>query len=353
MKNVAWESRQHRLYLGILYFAFTGAVFLMLFAVLAKWRQDEPLFYTLTLFGVASAALSLFVLRTGNVAVGRWWAMGILLGLYFYLLLEGAYENTGYIWCFAFYPVPYFLFGHRTALMVTMSMLALSATALFWPSFSLLVADYPEPIRTRFVASSLVLSLLTYFHAWSVAKADEKVFALTRHIQELARTDDLTTIPNRRAATETLQTRLMDLGRYAEQFGLLMFDIDHFKHINDRWGHDAGDRALIEVSHLVRVLLRQTDFFARWGGEEFLVLLPYANEDETCTVAEKIRASVANQDFHLGTATTSITVSVGATTVRQADDMEKALRRVDEALYEAKNAGRNKVVFRRAEDTVG
>ncbi len=313
---------------------------------LAKWRQDEPLFYTLAVFCVASAALSIFMLKTANVEVGRWWTVAILFGLYFYLLLEGAYENTGYIWCFAFYPVPYFLFGHRTGFAVTMVMLALSAVALFWPSFPLLVADYPEPIRTRFVASSLALSTLTYFHAWSAAKADEKVFALTRHIQELARTDDLTTIPNRRAATEAIQTRLMDLGRYAEQFGLLMFDIDHFKQINDRWGHDAGDRALIEVSHLVRTVLRQSDFFARWGGEEFLVLLPHTNDEETRLVAEKIRAAVAERVFHLGSTETPITVSVGATTVRQEDDMEKALRRVDEAMYEAKETGRNRVVFR-------
>ena len=125
---------------------------------------------------------------------------------------------------------------------------------------------------------------------------------------------------------------------------LLMMDIDLFKAINDTHGHPAGDDVLCHVAEGVRTALRSGDFVARFGGEEFMALLPDTDLAGALTVAEKVRSSVA-ESVH--PAIGQVTLSVGVTTTTMADpDMDVAIRRADSALYEAKRSGRNRVVLR-------
>ncbi len=164
---------------------------------------------------------------------------------------------------------------------------------------------------------------------------------IEEQLQHLSTTDPLTGAYNRRMFIELLERELQRARRYGTVFSLLMFDIDYFKKVNDRYGHDAGDRVLVEVVEICRGTVRTTDILARWGGEEFMVLMPQTESDKARSMAERLRKAVAHHAF---ADIESLTVSVGVTSLRQLDTIDVLLKRVDEALYAAKDAGRNRVV---------
>jgi diguanylate cyclase (GGDEF)-like protein/PAS domain S-box-containing protein len=163
---------------------------------------------------------------------------------------------------------------------------------------------------------------------------------MEKKLQKLATIDNLTGIYNRHKSNEEIDIEISRDRRYNGVFALAMFDIDHFKHINDTYGHDVGDYVLKEFSTLISKHIRDSDRFGRWGGEEFILLLPHLNNKEAMSVAQKLRKIVANYAFK---DIPQVTTSVGITIYTPGDTKESLLKRVDHALYKAKKAGRNKV----------
>ena len=166
---------------------------------------------------------------------------------------------------------------------------------------------------------------------------ERKVFEA--ELRNLAVTDTLTGVWNRRHGTELLAADL-SARRPGQALSLLMLDIDHFKTINDTFGHQAGDHVLIEIASRLRRSLRGSDMVARWGGEEFVVLLRDCALPDALRLAEDIRAAIAELPFG---AMGSLTVSVGVAEARAGEDLTTWLERADQALYRAKRAGRNEV----------
>ncbi|MCW5623933.1 MAG: GGDEF domain-containing protein, partial [Burkholderiales bacterium] len=123
----------------------------------------------------------------------------------------------------------------------------------------------------------------------------------------------------------------------------MLIDIDHFKNINDRHGHPVGDRMIQHVATLIRGGLRASDVACRWGGEEFLVLLPDCSAEHAATIGEKLRHRIANTPLALDWDTLSVTVSVGMTVHRSGDTADQIFERTDRALYIAKNGGRDQL----------
>lgn len=160
-------------------------------------------------------------------------------------------------------------------------------------------------------------------------------------LQRLSTTDPLTGAYNRRMFMDLLAKELQRASRYGEPFSLLMFDIDHFKAVNDQYGHDIGDRVLVEMVRLSIETIRQPDVLARWGGEEFMVLLPQTDGDMAHTLGERLRKKI---EGHIFAEAGHLTVSVGVTSLGQVDTIDSLLKRVDEALYTAKESGRNRVI---------
>lgn len=163
-------------------------------------------------------------------------------------------------------------------------------------------------------------------------------------LQRASVTDSLTGISNRRGMVERLQAEVNRTGRKGQTFSLLMCDIDHFKRINDTFGHEAGDEVLKEVARLFRENLRSFDLCARWGGEEFLVLLADTAREPAVTVAEKLLTLVADQALDYGGHLLRFTVSGGLATHDPDTALNDTLREADRALYAAKQAGRNRLV---------
>ena len=160
-------------------------------------------------------------------------------------------------------------------------------------------------------------------------------------LHELATCDSLTGVLNRRAFLAAAEAELERSRRYGTALGLVMIDLDHFKRVNDTYGHQAGDRVLVDFTQRVRPLLRTTDVFGRMGGEEFVLLLPQTGLDESLQVAERIRCSLTVADI-----SPSYTASFGvATAVGGAPAIESLIANADTALYRAKATGRNRVEF--------
>ena len=183
--------------------------------------------------------------------------------------------------------------------------------------------------------------LYTHFNDM-IAEIRERDARLSR----LATTDSLTGLANRRHAMEVMQTMVSRARRKQEPFGLVMFDIDHFKHINDQYGHPVGDMVLKAVSGTLLRTAREIDLVARIGGEEFLVLCDKSDLDATQRIAERMRAAVEEAVIACGDeAPLKVTASGGVyAAVPESDDLEVLLARVDSALYRAKENGRNKVI---------
>lgn len=165
-----------------------------------------------------------------------------------------------------------------------------------------------------------------------------------RRLQEMASTDKLTGLYNRQVFDILIEQALTDYQRTPRPISLLLVDLDHFKRINDRYGHLEGDHVLQELTPLIRSCLRRSDLAFRWGGEEYLLVLRGANADDACTVAEKLRSTVADYKFLVGGNILNITVSIGVAEYAPGDTVETVLSRADEGLYAAKNMGRNRVV---------
>ncbi|MGE5758437.1 MAG: diguanylate cyclase [Sideroxydans sp.] len=159
-----------------------------------------------------------------------------------------------------------------------------------------------------------------------------------KEIHLLAATDSLTGIINRREFTSILENELARAKRYATPLSLVMYDLDHFKQVNDTFGHDAGDHVLQTVANLVKRSIRAIDVDARWGGEEFMILMPQSDIEGARNAAEKLRVAIAGQHFDkVG----YITASFGVAEFGSGDDIGSLLKRVDDALYKAKGRGRN------------
>jgi len=160
------------------------------------------------------------------------------------------------------------------------------------------------------------------------------------NLRELAHTDTLTGTMNRYRIEHQVQIALANAQRYGQPLSLLLFDIDHFKQVNDTLGHEAGDQVLKGLVHCVETNLREGDQLGRWGGEEFLVLVPNTCSAEAVVLGERLRHEIEITDFDLRQA---ITVSVGVAEWRPNDSLKSLLERADRAMYKAKKNGRNRV----------
>lgn len=163
-----------------------------------------------------------------------------------------------------------------------------------------------------------------------------------KRVEELSITDQLTKLHNRMYMENSFKSEIKRSKRYGYPFSVIMIDIDHFKEVNDTYGHDIGDRVLIEVGRVLFENIRETDILGRWGGEEFLIICPHSSDADALILAEKIRYMIESQPFQsVGNKTCSLGVAVFDL---KEDDYKEVMKRSDEALYRAKNSGRNCVV---------
>ena len=162
----------------------------------------------------------------------------------------------------------------------------------------------------------------------------------TKKLEYISTHDTLTNIHNRAYFNNTIETKIKSASRYGHQFGLIILDIDHFKKVNDVFGHSVGDSVLINIAEILQINIREDDMVARWGGEEFVILLPHTEIKGAFLLAEKIRLLIEeNSSIDI-----KITASLGVGVYDQKESKTEFFEKVDNALYKAKELGRNRVV---------
>jgi len=179
-----------------------------------------------------------------------------------------------------------------------------------------------------------------------VAHMEQEALGYREHLEEQrqkALIDPLTTLPNRAAWSERLDYEIGQWQQHGNTLLLAMLDLDHFKRINDNYGHLAGDKVLKIIASVLRKRLRGTDFIARFGGEEFVLLMPGTVPAVGAKLLEKLRAAIEACPFHFKGEPVTITVSMGVTAFRPGEHSDLVLKRADQALYRAKHAGRNRI----------
>ncbi len=181
-------------------------------------------------------------------------------------------------------------------------------------------------------ATYLLLFAISFF--WSSGFILMVSQRLRNDLMEVATIDVLTRIPNRRATQAFLEKELSRAQRNQSEISVLLIDIDDFKQVNDRWGHSVGDEVLVKTASIFQSMIRKQDLVGRWGGEEFLIIVP--GSCDAGVLAERVRCEIANSEYSHGATSFGITVSIGFTCADESDEIDQILKNADKALYSAK-----------------
>ena len=173
-----------------------------------------------------------------------------------------------------------------------------------------------------------------------LSQINELLHKKTKKYEEMASVDQLTGLYNRYKFTELFVSLYATMVKRENDMSLIMLDIDHFKNINDTYGHNIGDKVLVDISNILKHYFRNVDIIGRWGGEEFVVLVPTANSTNCEKLADKIRRAIQEAKI---LDDLEVTASFGITQIKLGDTLEIAISRADVALYDAKNSGRNTI----------
>lgn len=203
-----------------------------------------------------------------------------------------------------------------------------------------LFPDFSVHIPELDTISQFYLSSLAYIAALFFLTQLIEVYSENETLQNMAYTDYLTQIPNRRKIEDLIQLEIVRAKKTKKPLSVIIFDIDSFKMVNDRFGHDKGDIILRELANTIKENLKNGNYFGRWGGEEFLIITPNKNKEQATKLANHLRATIENSTFPY---VDKITLSFGVTELNNTDDSCTLFSRADKALYISKNSGKNQV----------
>lgn len=178
-----------------------------------------------------------------------------------------------------------------------------------------------------------------------IEKQRQELAAAYKKMELLARTDPLTQLWNRRHFLERFQDEIIRFERSKKPFSVVLGDIDNFKAVNDRHGHDCGDFVLVSIAKSIKAMVRKQDVVGRWGGEEFILLLPESSLEGGKIVAEEARERIAAESYCFADSRISVTMSFGVSEFDGSVDMDTCIKQADAALYSGKRRGKNRVVL--------
>lgn len=204
------------------------------------------------------------------------------------------------------------------------------------------ISDFTDDVTKTFYINLLIsfsVTLVIIVFILSMIKTH------SRKLEDIANYDALTKLYTRRVFDSKMKSLLLLNARKAINMSIIFLDIDDFKNVNDTFGHDVGDKVLVRIGNILESSIRETDFVARWGGEEFIIGLMESSLKDSQKVAEQIRIKISQDQILGDLLSESITASFGLTQVKEKDTMETLINRVDTVLYEAKNTGKNRVVL--------
>jgi diguanylate cyclase (GGDEF)-like protein len=261
----------------------------------------------------------------------------------FYLVYTGGVEQTGPLWIYIVAPVSVFVHGLKRGLLDIALFIAIISTIMFIPTDILAHAAYSTEFKLRLLYSFLTVTFLSALYEYSRDKSYKHALELTEKYQKLAYLDPLTKLSNRRDALRILKREQARTLRTKESLAIILCDVDYFKKINDQYGHNAGDTVLVNLADIFTNTAREQDCIARWGGEEFLFILPQTTAKNANVFAEKIQEKLQSHLVNYENEKITVRVSMGIEQIKENQTIDEAINNADHQLYRAKSSGRNQI----------
>lgn len=337
------RRENYRIFLVINYITYLGFAAHSLFIPLFYWVGITTLVF-LNIFSVTAWAVAFFLNRQGKHREAI-----ILLGTEVILHAFLAVYFLGWESGFHYYllpMVPFIFFNHKQTTRVILT----EASLLFIAYIGLYLYTRQMGFRVDIDAWLLdalqfmniavnfaALGILGYFFRIASIRSE-------KDMERLATFDALTKLYNRRKMREMLERERLRFERDKKPFVIAITDVDYFKNFNDAYGHDCGDYVLQEVSRLMKACLRKQDVIARWGGEEFLIMLPETELEGGVQAIDKMRETIANTRYRFGDNEFSVTMTFGVAVFDGSRHIDGCIKQADEVLYAGKRGGRNRVV---------
>jgi len=337
------EQEAHRQEIMITILMLTGSVVITGLSLWDILYASGPYWGNITTLSVGLlAAISYNIaLLTSKTSLST--TLLMMIFLHFFWLITCDVELTGMLWCIVLLPLFFFLLGHRRGGALVLALFFSSALLLFRPEWFALDTNYSSSASYRFLLAYLVLFWVSFLVEYIRFQTRARLRETKDHLNLQARTDELTGLSNRRGFKQYLG-EVEQRSKMSDSFAVIVGDLDHFKQINDQYGHEVGDFVLRETAKTLKSLVRSEDLIVRWGGEEFLLLLVDTDLNGAQILAEKIRQKISSTHFSTDQGKLAVSMSLGVDAQKVGGDLYATLGTADRAMYEAKRQGRNCVV---------
>lgn len=301
-------------------------------------------------FEAAFARISFALILLLNAGVYIWlksWSLyrsGLLIvftAILVFISLSDIETHTSLLWWYAYPLLVVPIMGCSKGLWIVIAANVFTISFIHWPSLYGDYASNSQIFKLRFSFSFAFVSLTSYVLNWVTEQASQKNKQSMELLQRYAVYDELTELYNRRGLKEKLQHELRLAFRRQTEMSIVLCDIDYFKAVNDKYGHDAGDEALRSIARTLKDTARDTDIVGRWGGEEFLIVLPDTKLEKAFQLVERIRSRVEESLIDLDDTSIHLSISCGLSSTRFCKTLDELVSAADECLYMAKADGRN------------
>ena len=344
MKGEVTGETREKLFMAFMFDAL-AMLMMMLFTAEAMSRGDflhGSILISLTILVI----INFVIMRvSGNEEFFYNLTVWLMAGLCMYLLSTGGVDNTGPLWCYVFPLLALYLQGIKKGLISLALLMGFSITLFFIPDNPLSQTNYSNAFKMRFFATMSTVAALSYFYEFSRYKSYVKLQTLSQKFEEASLSDFLTGLANRRHIMRHIKHEKEMYARQTREFSAILCDIDHFKKVNDKYGHDCGDLVLKSVADILKDSLRQVDTVSRWGGEEFLIILPAVDKEGGMVTAERLRQKIEEMKIQCNNNVVRLTMSFGVATWDESHkNIDEFIKHADENLYRAKEEGRNRVI---------
>jgi len=333
-------------------------------------RKARFVFFSMLLFAALSGLFSAVAFAFGDIQAATWLAMAglfILAGviwqmlagltrpvrifyalcaglIFCYIILRGGLEHMSLLGALALVPGFVVVLGWRLASGFLL-FLGISTAVVFWGDYYLISATaFPLVAEVKFIVSFAGLGVFCVLYGRCQEVSINELITTNRMVNALAYKDPLTGLPNRRAIEDILEKRWEEFRRTGHHFSVLLCNIDNFKTINHRYGHDFGDGVLLRLTNVLIRGVRSQDLISRWSGDEFLLVLPAQDQSAAIKVAERLLRRVADIELAMLNEPVLVTVSIGVSCSSEALDAGDVVSIADSGLFQAKHTGKNKVV---------
>lgn len=318
--------------------------FLLFFGFHAVLAGDMS--YALMMFAFACVTVASYFLlwKLGLYTWGGHLVVLLMAAMCLVLFYTGGEEATGPMWYLVFPVLAMFAQGRVAGICSVLVLLLLSLWIFRMQPWGFDPQQYSDAFLLRLLAVYLTISALSFLFAFFRHQAELQLKHINKQLEILTNTDKLSGLLNRRGMESELEHMVETYNRFELVFTLVIFDIDDFKNINDKHGHVFGDFVIQNIGEICRSTLRRVDYASRWGGEEFLLLLPGTDREGARVLAERLKDKITRTAFTLEGVKVSITASFGVCQHSGPGEYEKTIRYAVRNMYAAKQQGKNRVV---------